>query len=122
LRRGIPKYWREARHPKILVRAEKKENIAMESVVNIEMNGRSGVTANATVIRGPQSWAYIYVAFGFALAIESTIISMITPLQFPSNLIVYAVLAAFTGRLFLVSGWFHDTLLGMKHSYEGKAR
>jgi hypothetical protein len=31
-------------------------------------------TAEATVVRGPKSWAYIYVALGFALVIEGTIL------------------------------------------------
>ena len=47
------------------------------------------VGVSATVKRGPESWAYIYIALGFVLSIEGTIIGMITPLVFPWNLIAY---------------------------------
>jgi hypothetical protein len=80
------------------------------------------VTVNATVKRGPQSWAYIYVALGFALSIEGTIIGMVTPLLFPWNLVIYAFLGFITFWLFINNGWFQNKLLGIKNSYEEKAR
>jgi hypothetical protein len=78
------------------------------------------VTAN--VKRGPQSWAYIYVALGFVLSIEGTAIGMITPLAFPWNLVTYAVLGSITFWLFIGNGWFQNKLLGLKNQYEEKAR
>ena len=76
----------------------------------------------AKVKRGPESWAYIYVALGFALAIEGTIIQMITPLTFPWNILAYAVLSVVTGWLFIRSGRVQDKLIGIKNRYESEAR
>lgn len=75
---------------------------------------------SATVTRGPESWASIYVALGFTLSIEGTAISMFP--YFPWNLAAYAVIAALTIILFLSSGWFQNKLLGWKGKYEQKAR
>jgi hypothetical protein len=75
---------------------------------------------DATVTRGPESWASIYVALGFTLSIEGTAISMVP--CFPWNLVAYAVLAAITICLFISSGRFQNKLLGWKGKYEQKAR
>jgi predicted membrane channel-forming protein YqfA (hemolysin III family) len=83
---------------------------------------RSITTTTTAVTRGPESWAYIYVAFGFVLAIEGTIIQMLTPLHFPWNLFVYIALGAFTFWLFIHNAWFQNKLIGFKNRYEGKAR
>jgi hypothetical protein len=40
------------------------------------------VTVDTKVKRGPESWSYIYIALGFALTIEATVVSMIEPLKF----------------------------------------
>jgi hypothetical protein len=77
---------------------------------------------NPKVTRGPEGWAYIYIALGFALSIEATIVQMIDPLHFPWNLAAYAVIALSTAWLFLSSGWFHTKLIGWKNRYEGKSR
>jgi hypothetical protein len=77
---------------------------------------------SAAVTRGPESWNYIYVALGFALTIESTIIPMIEPLKFPCNIIAYAVIGAVTVWLFLFNGRFQNWLIGIKNKYEGAAR
>jgi hypothetical protein len=77
---------------------------------------------NPKVTRGPEGWAYIYIALGFALSIEATIVQMIDPLHFPWNLAAYAVIALSTAWLFLSSGWFHNKLIGWKDRYEGKSR
>ena len=74
------------------------------------------------VTRGSESWAYIYVALGFALAIEGTIIQMITPLEFPWNIAVYVLFGLFTAWLFVGHGWFQNKLIGLKIRYENKAR
>lgn len=75
-----------------------------------------------TVTRGPVSWNYIYVALGFAIAIEGTIIQMITPLIFPWNVIVFAVCSALTFYLFLANGRFQNQILSLKGRYENKPR
>ena len=75
------------------------------------------------VTRGPESWAYIYVALGFAVSIEGTAIDMATSvLPFPVNLVVFVVVGALTFWLFLSSGWFQNKLIGLKSRYEQKGR
>ncbi|HVM77620.1 MAG TPA: hypothetical protein VMU06_01285 [Stellaceae bacterium] len=81
----------------------------------------SKITVDAKVIRGPQSWTYIYIVLGFAVAIEGAIISMV-PLKFPWNVIAFVFLAAVTFWLFLSSAWLHAKLIGLKNRYESKAR
>lgn len=80
------------------------------------------VTESHTVTRGPTSWAYIYVALGFVVAIEGSVISMVTPLAFPWNIVVYALVAGFSIWLFLANGWFQNKLIGFQIRYENKAR
>jgi len=75
---------------------------------------------DAKVIRGPQSWTFIYIALGFVLAIELTMIPLLT--GFPLNAILCIAVVAFTVYLFLLNGWSQNKLLGMKSSYESKAR
>jgi hypothetical protein len=77
---------------------------------------------DARVKRGQESWTYIYMVLGFAITIEGTIVSMIEPLRFPWNLVVYALVAITTFRLFLFSGWVHNKLIGLKIRYESTAR
>jgi hypothetical protein len=80
-------------------------------------------TVSATVTRGPASWAYIYVALGFALAIEGTVVQMSTPpLIFPWNLVAYGVVAAITFWLFAFNAWFQNKLIGLKNRYENQPR
>jgi hypothetical protein len=83
---------------------------------------KTKVGVNMIVKRGQQSWAFIYVMLGFALAIEGTIIEMITPLVFPWNLIVYAFLGVITFWLFIDNGRFQNKLIAMKTRYEDKGR
>jgi len=92
-----------------------------EVTAKTRLHGGSQVTVDAKVKRGPESWTYIYVVLGFALAIEGTIIQM-TPAQFPWNLIAYTVIGGITFYLFIFSGKFQDKLIGMKNRYESKAR
>lgn len=73
------------------------------------------------VKRGQQSWTYIYIAMGLVISIEGTVIQM-TPLTYPSNLIVYFVVTVLTIWLFLTNGWLHNKLIGLKNSYEDTAR
>jgi hypothetical protein len=82
-----------------------------------------GVESHDHEIRGSSlaSWDYIYVTLGFALAIEGTIIQMVTPLAFPCNIIAYVALGAFTFWLFLFSGRFQNWLLGIR-KYESVPR
>lgn len=71
-----------------------------------------------TLKRGPASWAFIYVALGFALSIEGTILQMFEPLRFPYNLFAYLAFAAATVWLFIFNGWFQNKLLVIKNRYE----
>jgi hypothetical protein len=49
----------------------------------------AGGIMNSKVTRGPEGWAYSYIALGFALSIEATIVQMIDPLHFPWNVAAY---------------------------------
>ena len=77
---------------------------------------------SATVTRGAETWNYIYIMLGFALAVEGSAIQMVTPLIFPWNLITYVVVGLITVWLFVSSGWFHNKLIGLKIRYESKPR
>jgi hypothetical protein len=88
--------------------------------VTMKMQGNSGVGADAKVIRGPQSWAFIYMALGFTVAIELTMISLLS--ERPWNAMLCAGAVAFTVYLFVFNGWFQNKLLGIKQWCEGKAR
>ncbi len=79
-------------------------------------------TLTKKVIRGPESWAYIYVFLGFAIAIEGTMISMVTSLCFPWNELVFALVAVVTIYLFLFNGWFQNKIIGLKSWYENAGR
>lgn len=81
-----------------------------------------GASATFRVTRGPVSWAYFYIVMGFALSIEGTIVSMITPLVFPCNIAAFAGVAAATVYLCTSSAWFQNILLRIKASYEDKPR
>ena len=91
-----------------------------------EGEGRASlkVEAKATpsVIRGEKSWTFLYVALGFALSIEGTIIQMIDRLQFPWNLILYGVVGGITVWLLIFNGYSQNKLLAWKQNYESKAR
>ena len=79
-------------------------------------------TLDLKVTRGPVSWAYFYMALGFALAISGTIVQMITPLIFPWNLYTYAALTVLMVWMFLFNPWFQNKLIGIKNKYVEKAR
>ena len=76
----------------------------------------------AEIRRGSTSWAFFYIALGFALGIEGTIIQMITPLTFPYNVALYIVTMSVTMYAFLFCGCFQNFLLSLKHKYENTAR
>jgi len=47
----------------------------------------SFLQAELAVRRGERNWTYVYVALGFAIAIEGIIFQLLTPpLRFPANL------------------------------------
>jgi hypothetical protein len=71
---------------------------------------------------GRESWDFIYIWLGFALTIEAGVVGLITPLDFPRNVVVYAVLGALTFWLFIFNGRFQEKLIGMKNDYENKPR
>jgi hypothetical protein len=77
--------------------------------------------ANAEVVRGPESWNYIYRFLGFALAIEGTTLGMV-PLSFPWNIITYGIVGYATFSLFINYGPFQNWLLGKKNEYESRPR
>lgn len=77
-------------------------------------------SVNTQVIRGKESWNYIYIFLGFAISIEATVIGMITPLLFPYNLLAFAATAAITFNLFLFNSRFQNKLIGLKNRYEDK--
>jgi len=74
--------------------------------------------AEAKVVRGKPSWDYIYVTLGFALAIEGTIIQVVTPFAFS----VFLIVAPITIWLFVFNGTFHNWLFRTKKAYEDRAR
>ena len=78
--------------------------------------------ADAELKRGPESWAYLYIALGFALSIEGTLIQMIEPLWYPLNIATYIVVMAITAWLFICNGWFQNKLIGIKIRYESTFR
>jgi hypothetical protein len=89
--------------------------------MNLHSSGSAHASGSAdmTVRRGEKSWNYIYVALGFVLTFEGTIITMI-PLRFPFNVLLYILMMINTSALFLLSGWFQNKLLGWKAGYEGR--
>jgi hypothetical protein len=70
-----------------------------------------------TVQRGPESWNYIYLIFGLALALEAAIIAFV-PLVFPANLIAFIVIAAVTAYFFIRNERFQNWLLTFKNKSE----
>jgi hypothetical protein len=79
----------------------------------------SGGDAGLTVQRSQASWNYLYVILGFALAIESNIISMSTPpVVFPYNLIIFALASLVTIRAILFNELVQNWLLEVKAQYE----
>ena len=80
-----------------------------------------GIQTDATVTRGPISWSYFYLVFGFALAIEGTVIQM-TPLLFPDNVATFAAVGLATGYLCLWNGKSQNALLRLRNWYETKPR
>ena len=57
-------------------------------------------------IHGKDGWGFILVALGLALAIEGTLIQMLTSLVFPWNILVDVALAFITLRLLMFCGRF----------------
>ena len=77
-------------------------------------------SVSATVVRGSESWTFIYVFLGFALTIEGNFIQMIKPLEYPWNLAVFFAFMLLTVWLFVCSGRFQNWLIGVKIKYETK--
>lgn len=74
------------------------------------------------VKRGPQSWAYFYLILAITISIESSVIQMIKPLEYPRNIAVFLGCAAITGYLILANGWVQNKLIAVKNFYEEKER
>ena len=94
------------------------------SIVMVTATETAAVSAeqSATVKRGTASWAYIYIALGFLLSFEGTIIQLITPLRWPYDLIFYVPLFVLTSLVFLASGRFQGWLVRLKTMYEDRFR
>jgi hypothetical protein len=73
----------------------------------------------STVKRGQESWQYIYIALGFAVTFEGTIIQL-APIPFPWNLLLFLFSGFVTGWLFLFNSWVHNKLIGFKAKYEDR--
>jgi len=86
----------------------------------VKIESSSSVRADAKVIRGPQSWTFIYIVLTFAAAIELSMIPLLV--DAPWNTILCVAIVALTIYLFLFNGWFQNKLIGVKGWYEGKAR
>jgi hypothetical protein len=80
------------------------------------------VSVDARVKRGPETWAYIYTVLGFVVAIEATVIGVMTPLEFPWNVVVFIALTTVTIWLFVENAWLQNKLVGIKMRCENKAR
>lgn len=83
---------------------------------------RTNTSIQMKIKRGPESWSYIYVALGFALSIEASVVTMIEPLKFPWNLVIYAFVSLMTFAMFINNRWFQSKLIGLKNRYEAKER
>ena len=79
-------------------------------------------TATLSIVRGPETWNFIYICLGFALTIEGTVVAMIEPIHYPRNIVLFAVVAAATFYLFICNGTFQNKLVELKNSYEHQAR
>ena len=77
-----------------------------------------------TIKRGPETWTYLYIALGLAVAIESTAMAMIptTVLGFPWNVLLYIAIVALTVWQFLENKHLHNALVGFKTRSENRAR
>jgi hypothetical protein len=79
-------------------------------------------TISAKVRRGPNSWDYLYTFLGFTLTIETGIMGLIKPIDWPCNVVILLSLGAITVYLFFFNGWFQNKLIGLKNGYENKLR
>jgi hypothetical protein len=88
-----------------------------------EFSGASSQRADAKLVRGPGSWAAIWGAFGFAVAIEGTLIQLAAPqdLKWPCsaglNVGLYTLFGGLTFWLFYCP-WFQDIVLRAKQRFE----
>ena len=75
----------------------------------------------ARVLRGKESWNFLYVALGFVGSIEGTVIGMMG-LNFPNNVMLYALAGGITAYLFMFNGQAQDKLIGWKERHENTPR
>jgi hypothetical protein len=87
---------------------------------SVNIRGNSSFRADAKVIRGRQSWAFIRTVLAFVVGVELAIIPLLA--DFPWNAILCIVAVALTVSWFLCNGWLHEKLIGLKNSYEDKPR
>jgi hypothetical protein len=100
--------------------------VAVDHQGSAHMGGKGGQGANTKQVHGPGSWAAIWGAFGFVIAIEGTFVQLLAlPLKWPCNAVLsvglYAVGGVLTVLLF-TRGWFQRWLLNIKKRFEEKPR
>lgn len=78
----------------------------------------------AQVRRGETSWTYLYTILGFALTIETGIVSVMSPkpLAWPVNLAVLVAALSFTAVAILNNSGIQNALFRIKKHYESKFR
>jgi hypothetical protein len=79
------------------------------------------IASAARVLRGKESWNFLYVALGFAVSIEGTVIGMMG-LTFPNNAMLYVLVGGITTYLFMFNGQAQDKLIGWKERHENAPR
>jgi hypothetical protein len=79
------------------------------------------IAPEARVLRDKESWNLLYVALGFAVSIEGTVIGMMG-LTFPNNILLYALAGGITVYLFMFNGQAQDKLIGWKERHENTPR
>lgn len=94
----------------------------IEATLNATATGQA--SCEAQVRRGEVAWTYLYTVLGFALTIETGVVSLMSPypLQWPLNLAVLLVAAIITTVAILDNGTVQNQLFRAKEHYESKFR
>jgi hypothetical protein len=81
----------------------------------------SFLQADMKIRRGGASWAYLYVAFGFAITLEGIVFQLLTPpLKFPANILGFVLSAGLTVYYFIFDGRFINRVFTLKQWYENR--
>ncbi len=79
------------------------------------------IAPEARVLREKESWNFLYVALGFVVSIEGTVIGMMG-LTFQNNILLYALAGGITAYPFMFNGQAQDKLIGWKERHENTPR